>query len=228
MTDSRGSAAADAAQRDAEPLADTALPVQTVSSERVFDGAVWDVRRESFRYNDETITREYVDHTGAVAVLAMNDDGQVLLIRQYRHPVRMSEWEIPAGLLDVDGEDPLVAAQRELAEEADLVAAEWNVLTDFFTSPGGSNEAIRVYLARGLAAAPEVFAREHEEADIELRWVELDEVVDAVLSRRLQNPSLIVAVFAAHAARARSWVSLGRADEPWQTHPRALKAARGL
>ena len=114
----------------------------------------------------------------------------MLLIKQYRHPVRTREWEIPAGLLDVDGEDPLAAAQRELAEEADLVAAEWAVLADFVTSPGGSDEAIRIYLARGLSATPEAFAREDEEADMELRWVPLDECVDAVLARRVQNPSL--------------------------------------
>ena len=163
--------------------------------------------------------REYVDHTGAVAILAIDENDRVLLIKQYRHPVRAREWEIPAGLLDISGEHPLVAAQRELAEEADLVASEWNVLSEFSTSPGGSSEAIRIYLARGLSATAEAFAREAEEADMELRWVPLDDCVDAVLARRVQNPSLVLAVLAAHASRARGWVTLGSADEPWPRHP---------
>jgi ADP-ribose pyrophosphatase len=89
------------------------------------------------------------------------------------------------------------------------------VLVDFFTSPGGSDEAIRVYLARGLRALPEPFAREDEEAHMEIRWAALDECVDAVLARRVQNPSLAIGVLAAHAARARGWESLGEADAAW-------------
>lgn len=119
-------------------------------SDTVFTGRVWSVRRDEFKYAGKSITREYVDHTGAVAVLALDDNDRVALIKQYRHPVRCRDWEIPAGLLDVAGEDPLIAAQRELAEEADLVADTWHNLAEFYTTPGGSNEAIRIYLARGL------------------------------------------------------------------------------
>lgn len=183
--------------------------------ERFFEGRVWDIRRDAFEFGGDEIVREYMDHTGAVGVLAIDDDDRVFLIKQYRHPVRMRDWEIPAGLLDVDGEDPLAAAQRELAEEADLEASDWAVLADVATSPGGSDEVIRVYLARGLTATASVFAREAEEADMETRWVGLTEVVEAVLARRIHNAPLAIAVLAADAARSRGWQTLGEADAPW-------------
>jgi 8-oxo-dGTP pyrophosphatase MutT (NUDIX family) len=201
-------------------LEDTLADVEIRSSELVFDGMVWGVRRDVFDYNGEDITREYLDHTGAVAVFALDDDGRVLLIKQYRHPVGMREWEIPAGLLDIVDEDPLVAAKRELAEEADIQATDWAVLSEFYTSPGGSDEAIRIYLARGLSAAHEVFDRTDEEADMELRWVLLDDLVDAVLARKLQNPSLVIATLAAFAGRQRDWATLAPADVPWPRHPK--------
>lgn len=201
-------------------LSDEPFHPEIVSSETVFDGKIWDVRRDVFRYNGDEITREYVDHTGAVAVLALDEDDRVLLIKQYRHPVRHRDWEIPAGLLDIHGEDPLTAVKRELAEEADLVAEEWNVLADVFTSPGGNDEAIRIYLARGVSAAPEAFAREAEEADIETAWLPLDEAVDAVLARTVHNAPLIIALLAARTARENGWSTLGAADEPWPSHPK--------
>ncbi|WP_411720997.1 NUDIX domain-containing protein [Mycetocola sp.] len=201
-------------------LEDTLADVEIRSSELVFDGMVWGVRRDVFDYNGEDIAREYLDHTGAVAVFALDDEDRVLLIKQYRHPVGMREWEIPAGLLDIVDEDPLLAAKRELAEEADIQATDWAVLSEFYTSPGGSDEAIRIYLARGLSAAHEVFDRTHEEADMELRWVPLDDVVDAVLARKLQNPSLVVATLAAFAGRQRDWRTLAAADAPWPRHPK--------
>ena len=197
-----------------DELADERIDLPIVSSEVVFKGAIWDVRRETFDYNGDQITREFVDHTGAVSVLAVDDDERVLLIKQYRHPIRSREWEIPAGLLDVADEDPLEAAKRELAEEVDLSADSWSVLSDYVTTPGGNNEAIRVYLARGLTDT-DAFAREDEEADIEKRWVPLDEALDAVVARRVQNPSLVVAVYAAFVARSRGWSTLAPADAPW-------------
>nr|WP_286132067.1 NUDIX hydrolase [Clavibacter michiganensis] len=197
-----------------DELADERIDLPIVSSEVVFEGAIWDVRRETFDYNGDQITREFVDHTGAVSVLAVDDEDRVLLIKQYRHPIRSREWEIPAGLLDVADEDPLEAAKRELAEEVDLSADSWSVLSDYVTTPGGNNEAIRVYLARGLTDT-DAFAREDEEADIEKRWVPLDEALDAVVARRIQNPSLVVAVYAASVARSRGWSSLGPGDAPW-------------
>jgi 8-oxo-dGTP pyrophosphatase MutT (NUDIX family) len=200
-------------------LRDDPIEPDVVSSEVVFRGLAWDIRRETFRLDGHEITREYMDHTGAVAVLALDERDRVLLIKQYRHPVRTRDWELPAGLLDLQGESPLVAAQRELAEEADLVAEDWALLNEFMSSPGGSNEVVRTYLARGVSAAPAVFARTEEEAGIELRWVALDEAVDAVLSRDLQNSMLAIAVLSAQAARARGWQNLGAAESPWPRHP---------
>ena len=200
------------------PLRDEPVAVPVHTSTVVYDGAVWDVRADTFSYGAGTLTREYLDHPGAVAILALNSEGEVLLIKQYRHPIRMREWELPAGLLDQSGESPLAAAQRELAEEADLAAESWELLTEFVTSPGGSNEAIRVYLARGLRATPR-FDREAEEADLELRWVSLDDAVAAVCDRRIGNVITQVSVLAAQMARERKWEGLASADLPWPRHP---------
>lgn len=200
-------------------LRDDPTSPEVLSSELVFDGRVWDVRRETFELDGQPILRDFVDHPGAVAVLAMDERDRVLLIKQYRHPVRSRDWELPAGLLDLDGESPLAAAQRELAEEVDLVAESWELLSEFMTSPGGSNEVIRIYLARGVSAAPEVFARTEEEAGIELRWVPIDEAVDAVLARDVQNAILCLAVLTAAAGRDRGWHTLGPAEAPWPRHP---------
>jgi 8-oxo-dGDP phosphatase len=183
-----------------EELTDEASLVPVRSSQVLHDGKIWDVVLEEFEYGGAVLAREYVDHPGAVAVLAMDDEERVLLIRQYRHPIRMRDWELPAGLLDLEGEDPLEAAKRELAEEADLEADEWSDLATFYTSPGGSNELLRVYLAKGLRATP-AFARFAEEEHIELRWVQLNEAVEAVLEGRLRNSILTIAVLTAHARR---------------------------
>ena len=202
-------------------LSDQLVDLPVASSELVFDGAIWNVRRDRLAYAAGEITREYIDHPGAVAVLVLDDQDRVCLIRQYRHPIRTREWELPAGLLDFVGESALSAAQRELAEEVDLVAGDWALLTDFHTSPGGSNESLRVYLARDISDASEVFERTDEESEIEKRWVGLDEVVDAVLDRRVQNSILAIAALAAHASRERGWSSLGDAESPWTRHPLA-------
>ena len=202
-----------------EPLHDDLVVPEIESGETVFSGKVWDIRREVFWLDGVRITREFTDHTGAVAVLALDERDRVLLIKQYRHPLRVRDWELPAGLLDLAGESPLAGAKRELAEEADLVAEQWDLLSEFMSSPGGSNEVIRVYLARGVSAAPEVFERTEEEAAIELRWVPLDEAVDAVLSRDVQNSILAIALLSATAGRARGWETLAPADSPWPRHP---------
>lgn len=183
------------------PLADEPLNVEVLRSEHAFEGRVWSVRRDAFRYGGTEITREYLDHPGAVAVLAVDDQDRVLLIQQYRHPIRMRDWELPAGLLDVDGEPELEAAQRELAEEADLRADHWERLAFFHTSPGGSDESLTVFLATGVGDAGEVFARSEEEADILVRWVPFAEVLEAVLTGQLTNAILQIAVLTAHARR---------------------------
>jgi ADP-ribose pyrophosphatase len=180
-------------------LADEAFRAKVLASETVFDGTVWNVNRDRFEFAGGELVREYQVHPGAVAVLAEDAAGRVLIIKQYRHPIGHRDWELPAGLLDEAGESPLDAAKRELAEEADLQAEEWSVLSEFFSSPGGSSEAITVYRARGLSPTAERFARTGEEAEIQLRWVPLPEVVAAVLDGRLRNSILTIAVLVAHA-----------------------------
>jgi len=208
---------------DPEELADQASPRPLLSSQTVYQGRIWNVISDAFVLEDggEPLTRDYIDHPGAVAVLVMNDDGQVLLLRQYRHPVKMALWEIPAGLLDVQGEGFVAGAVRELAEEADLVASQWNVLADVFNSPGSSSEAIRIYLARGLSVVPEDqrHVRTDEEAEIQFRWVDLDDAVAAVLAGSLHNPSAVVGILAVAAARASGFADLRPADAPWPEHP---------
>jgi 8-oxo-dGDP phosphatase len=207
----------------ARQVSDQPSPRRLLSSQKVYEGRIWDVVSDTFQLNDDgdALVRDYIDHPGAVAVLPMNDAGEVLLIKQYRHPVGMDLWEIPAGLLDVEGEDFVAGAARELAEEADLVAAEWNVLVDFFNSPGSSSEAIRIYLARGLSDVPghELHVRTDEEAEIELHWIPLENAVASVLEGRLHNPSAVVGILAAAAARADNFKDLRPADAPWPAHP---------
>ena len=208
------------------PLADEPFEPEILASDLAWRGRVWDVRDERFRYLDGELSRHFLDHPGAVAVLALDAQERVCLIRQYRHPVRLREWELPAGLMDVDGESALDGAKRELAEEVDLTASEWHLLADFANSPGGSNEAIRVYLARGLEATPAPFERTGEEADMLVRWVPLDEAVEAVRAGRVQNAIAVVALLAAWFERERGWSGLREAEEPWLRHPReALRLA---
>ncbi len=181
-------------------------------------GHIADFRQDQIRTPEgRLVEREYLRHPGAVAVIALDEQERVALVRQYRHAVRHRLVEPPAGLLDVDGEDYLTAAQRELAEEVDLAAAEWHVLLDQLSTPGISSESIRVFLARDLrgTATSDGFVREGEEADMDVVWAPLTDLVDAVLAGRLHNPSLVSGVLAAEAARARGWSTLRPADAPW-------------
>ncbi len=203
-------------------LRDTFAPRKVLEQETVYKGLVWDVVRDTVDLGEGGIVkREYIQHTGAVGILALDDDDRVLFVHQYRHPVGMTLWELPAGLLDVDGEPPLTAAQRELAEEADLRAERWDVLIDWFNSPGGMTEALRLYLARGVSLVPEAerHQREAEELGMDVRWVPLEQARDAVLTGRLHNPGAVVGVLAACEARAQGWRTLRPADAPWPEHP---------
>src|SRR5690606_25061446 len=171
MTDERMPAAAAAAASapsspaPGAPIADEPLDPTILESEVVYRGRVGDVRNDVVEYGDGSIPRHYVDHPGASAIVALDDDDRVLLIQQYRHPIRHRDWEVPAGLLDVDGESPLQTAQRELAEEVDLVAAEWEPLVSIFTTPGGNDEVVHPFLAPGLSPAGQVHERADEEAE---------------------------------------------------------------
>lgn len=177
-------------------LRDEAFEPEVLSSDLVYKGWVWDVRSDRVAYGDGEMVREYVAHTGAVAVIALDDQNRVLLIQQYRHPIRHRDWELPAGLLDIPGEDPMVAAQRELAEEADVTASHWEHLVSSWTTPGGNDEMIHIYLATGIAAAEAAHQREDEEADIRVEWVPLSEAADAVLAGRMRNGILSIGVLA--------------------------------
>src|SRR3954464_14338463 len=172
------------------------------ATETPFTGNKTSVRTDEVVMPDGTVVRrDYQVHPGSVAVLALDDDNRVVVLRQYRHPVRHKLWEIPAGLLDVPGEHPLHAAQRELYEEAHCKAENWRVLVDIFTTPGGSDEALRIFLAREVSQAEgERFAVSEEESDMELARVPLDELVSGVLAGDLHNTCLAVGVLAAHAA----------------------------
>jgi 8-oxo-dGTP pyrophosphatase MutT (NUDIX family) len=143
---------------------------------------------------DETMTRVVVEHPGAVVVLAVDEQERVLVLRQYRHPARLRFVEFPAGLLDKPGEDPLVAARRELLEEGAIEAEEWTHLNTVHSSPGFSDERVEVYLARGLRSVPDRggFVLEHEEADMTLHWVPVAELLEAALARRWTDGSGLV------------------------------------
>jgi ADP-ribose pyrophosphatase len=182
---------------DTGVLRDEPLHPEVLSSEVVYRGAVWDVRSDTVRYGDGQIVRQYVEHPGAAAIVALDDDEQVVLIQQYRHPLRLRDWEIPAGLLDVAGEPPLETAKRELAEEVDLVAARWQPLASLRTSPGGNDETVHLFLARGLSDAPQAFARADEEADMRVARIPLTDAIAGVLEGRLTNGILATGVLAA-------------------------------
>ncbi|MFI2349788.1 NUDIX domain-containing protein [Streptomyces sp. NPDC019443] len=187
-----------------------------------FRGNKTSVRTDDVVMPDGTVARrDYQVHPGSVAVLALDDTGRVLVLRQYRHPVRHRLWEIPAGLLDVPGENPLHAAQRELYEEVHVKAEDWRVLVDVYTTPGGCDEAVRIFLARDLSEAEgERFEVSEEEADMELARVPLDELVRGVLAGDLHNNCLVVGVLSATAVLAGDgFDSLRPAEAPWPARP---------
>ncbi len=206
----------------ATPPSDTPVSWSVTSSSTPFTGNKTSVRVEEVVMPDgATARRDYQVHPGSVAVLALDERDRVVVIEQYRHPVRHKLWEIPAGLLDVPGENPLHAAQRELYEEAHIKAEDWRVLTDVYTTPGGCDEAVRVFLARELSAADQDrYEPSGEEMDMRLARVPVAELVQGVLAGRLHNNCLVVGVLALQAARADGGLSALRpADAPWPARP---------
>lgn len=169
--------------------------------------------------------REVVEHAGAVAVAALDADDRLMMLHQYRHAVRRRLWELPAGLLDKDGEDPLETARRELAEEAGLAAAEWSVLLDVVPSPGFSDESVRVYLARGISEVGRPEMGDDEEADLVTRWMSLPVAVRMVLAGTLVNGVSAAAVLAVHAWRAGA-APLRAPDAPWPDRPSRFATRR--
>lgn len=148
--------------------------------------------------DDERFGRLVLRHPGASVVLAVDHDGRALVLHQYRHPAQLRFVELPAGLLDVEGEDPLEAAKRELREEALLVAQRWTHLLTTYPSPGLSSEKIEIYLAEDVSEATDRggFEPAHEEADMTTSWVPVQDLVDGVLARRLTDGPLATAVLA--------------------------------
>ena len=189
-----------------------------VSSAELLRGRLVTVRTDKVRMPDNNLAeREVVSHPGAVAVLALDDAGRVLLIRQYRHPVRRLLWEIPAGLRDVTGEPPWATARRELLEEAGYRARDWRVLVDYYSSPGFSTERLRIFLARDLEFVPEAerdFVPEDEETELVSAWLPLEEAVRKVLAGELHNGVAALAVMAGYAARSGGFDRLRPADAP--------------
>lgn len=209
------------------PVADGGAALPIAARVPQFRGSVWDVVSDDVEFAGGVARRDVILHPGAVVVIALDEADRVLLIRQYRHPVGRYLFEPPAGLLDVAGEPAWDTARRELAEEAGFEAADWALLLDTYLSPGGTSEAIRIYLARGLSPLPDgrPHTGEAEEAHLPRAWVDLDEAKDLVLSGALGSPSANVGILAAWASRASGWTSLRPADSDWPA--RALLVATG-
>jgi 8-oxo-dGTP pyrophosphatase MutT (NUDIX family) len=186
-----------------------------VASERMFEGKVANVRIDTLVMpGGGTAKREVVEHQRAVAIVALDDDDQVVLIEQYRHPLRRRLWELPAGLMDIDGEPARSAAERELGEETGIHAASWSVLLDVAASPGFTDEVVRVFLATGLTEIGRQGEVEHEEADLTVVRVPLARAVEAALAGDIVNASTVGGLLAASIA-VRSSVQLRPADDPW-------------
>jgi ADP-ribose pyrophosphatase len=180
---------------------------RVLKSEPVYEGRIISLRRDTVAMpGGGDSVREVVHHPGAVAVVALDDDDNVVLLRQYRHPVGTHLWELPAGLRDADGEPPLETAKRELAEEVQLAAERWSLLLSVNNSPGFSDELVHVFLAEGLTAAdrPDGFVVEHEEADMTIERVPLADAVQRVFDGDIRNSSAVAGILAAAQTRADS------------------------
>lgn len=205
------------------PLADeveASYPV--AASELIWQGLAFGLREDKVTLpgDEKPVTRQYLDHPGAVAVVALKTPPEshtleILLLEQYRHPVRRRLWEIPAGLLDVEGEPPLQTARRELREEADLGAHEWSVLVDLYTSPGASAEALRIYLATELYHYEEAYPRAEEEAHLVPRWVGLRDAVAAVFAGQIHSPTAVTGILAVWAKFTDPGIPLRPPETGW-------------
>lgn len=205
---------------DPSEVVDRKATREVLRHDHLWQGLVFGLDEDRVRVapGQDPVVRQYMAHPGAVGIVALRGEPgaeEVLLERQYRHPVGAELWEVPAGLLDVAGEDHLTAARRELREETDLEADRWDVLVDYFTSPGGSSESIRIYLARDVHPCATPFPREAEEADMLETWVDLDLAVRGVFAGHLHNPTTVVGILATATARSRGWDLLRPLDAPW-------------
>jgi 8-oxo-dGDP phosphatase len=186
------------------------------STERL-SNRVFSIVTDELRMPDGSVAeRDYMRHVGSVGVVAIDDDDNVILVRQYRHPLRREIWELPAGLIDVPGEPLVAAAARELAEEADLRAARYDLLVDANPSPGCSDEVIRLFLARDLSDVPAAdrHARTHEEAGMTVERVPLGRAVTMALGGEITNAACVIGILALAEAKARDWTTLRAVGEP--------------
>ena len=198
---------------------------ETTSSETLHTGKIFALRRDRVRMpGGKDVTREVVEHFGAVAVVAMDDDGNIAMVYQYRHAFGRRLWELPAGLLDVHGEPAHLTAARELKEEAGLQASAWRVLVDLDSTPGFSDESVRVYLATGLSEVGRPEAHD-EEADMTLQWYALAEAARKVLNGEIVNAIAVAGILAAHAV-ATGFVEPRPLDSPWIDKPTAFAARK--
>ncbi len=218
----------DSAETWEGPVVDEPVGMPVPAAKSRFIGRVWNVNTDTVQIGDQTVDRDYVVHSGAVAIIALDDQERVYLIRQYRHPVGMYLFEPPAGLIDKAGEEALATAKRELAEEAGLEAADWSLLVDYFTSPGGMSESIRIYLARSVRELPDgrIHTGEAEEVELPGVWLPLDEAVGKVLDGSIHNTSAVVGLLAAARARDEGWKSLRAPDTVWDTRDWMIEMGR--
>ena len=197
---------------------------EVIASRIVFVGRVTSMRSDQVAMPGGVCSqRDVVELPGAVGIVALDDKGRVLLVRQYRHPVQRRLWEIPAGLLDSPVESAARAAERELFEEGHLRAAEWFTLVDTLTSPGMSDETVRIFLARDLTEIPvsERHVGVHEEAEMEMAWVPLDSAVERCFSGELENGITVAGLMAAQLAITRGLAGLRACTAPWRARKRS-------
>ena len=198
---------------------------ETTSSETLYTGKIFALRRDQVRMpGGKDVTREVVEHFGAVAVVAMDDDDNIPMVYQYRHAFGRRLWELPAGLLDVHGEAAHLTAARELQEEAGLQARTWRVLVDLDSTPGFSDESVRVYLATELSEVGRPEAHD-EEADMTLQWYPLEEAARKVLSGEIVNAIAVAGILAAHAVTT-GFMQPRPVDSPWTDKPTAFAARK--
>jgi 8-oxo-dGTP pyrophosphatase MutT (NUDIX family) len=200
---------------------------ETVDSETLYVGKIFALRADEVQMpGGRTARREVVEHFGAVAIVALDDDRNVVLVHQYRHPVGRRLWELPAGLLDMGEELPHLTAARELEEEAGLAAEQWRVLVDVVSAPGFSDESVRIYLATGLSDVGRPEAHD-EEADLTVQRVPLADAVQMVFAGEIVNSLAVAGILAAQTMHDPE--SLRPVDAPWLDRPtrfRARKAAQ--
>ena len=197
-------------------ISDRIIDYSVTKREEIFEGYVMNLRRDTFDYNGEDLTREYIVHPGAVGIIALDHEGKMLLVEQYRHAQGKIMWEPPAGLLDAPDEDPLECAKRELLEETGYVASKWQVLIDFANTPGGSSEQIRLYFAQGLTLHEEGRPEAgEEERDMPVHWISVSEVLASIGQGLVTNAALTVGTLALVTALAEPAVVLRDANSPW-------------